>query len=69
MKKIIITQFRQEPSGSTIGAHLYQFGINFHGNYAYSLSTTQEGMMYLQEALRKGNEVEFVQGWKEGQGS
>lgn len=65
MKKIIITQYREQPSGSTIGAFEYHYGINYHGNYSYSIITTSESMMYMREALEKGNEVEFIQAWKQ----
>lgn len=67
MKKIIITQYRKEPSGSILGAWLYHYGVNFNGNWAYDCEMTNEGMGYMIAALKKGNEVEFVERWKEGE--
>jgi hypothetical protein len=64
MNKIIITQYRQEHCGSTLGAFEYHFGINYNGNYAYSVITTSESMMYMIEALRRGNDVEFIKAWE-----
>lgn len=60
MPKIIIKEYSNQPVGSTIGAHLYSYGINYNGNYSYSLTTTKESMGYLVESLKKGNEVEYI---------
>jgi hypothetical protein len=65
MKKIKIIQYRKEPCGSTLGAYLYSYDIDFNGNWSYDCTMTQEGMSYLEAALKKGNEVEFVKLWEQ----
>lgn len=64
MKKIIITRYKKESSGSTFGAYLYHYGVNFNGNWNYDCDMTEEGMAYMISALKKGNEVEYVEAWK-----
>jgi len=61
MKKIVIKQYSKKPCGSTIGAFEYHYGVNYNGSYNYSIVTTAESIMYMIEALRKGNEVEFIE--------
>lgn len=65
MKKIIITQYRKEHSGSTLGAYLYHYGINYGSGWNYDCTMTEEGMGYLISSLKQGNEVEFVEKWRE----
>lgn len=65
MKKIIITQYRKEHSGTTLGAFMYHYGINFRGNYSYSIEATEEGMGEMMRVFREAKyEVEFVEKWK-----
>lgn len=64
MNKIIITQHRDQPCGSTLGAFEYHYSINYNGNYSYSMVTTKESIGYLIESLKKGNEVAFIEAWK-----
>lgn len=59
MKKITITQYTKESCGTTLGAYIYNYHINYNGDYAYVLQTTKESMGYLIEALKIGNEVIF----------
>jgi len=49
----------KEPIGSTIGAFIYVYLIDYNGNYSYTLQTTEESMMYLIQNLKKGNIVEY----------
>lgn len=60
MDKIIIIKRLKEPIDSTIGAFIYAYSINYNGDYAYTLRTTEESMMYLIIALRKGSEVQYI---------
>lgn len=67
MKKIVITQYRKEPSGSTIGAWLYHYGIDFKGGtyHSYSVETTSEGMGEIMRVFKEaGYEVEFIRKWE-----
>lgn len=64
MKKIVITQYRKEPSGSTFMAYTYNYGIDFRGGtyYSYSVTTTQEGIGEIARVFKEaGYEIE----WKE----
>jgi len=65
MKKIIIRQYRKEPAGSTIGAFLYHYAVNFNGNYYYDCTMSEEGMSNLITSLKQGNDVKFIQDWEE----
>ncbi len=61
MKKIVITQWKKEHCGSVVGAWLYHYGIDFRGNYSYSVETTAEGMGEIMRVFREaGYEVEYV---------
>jgi hypothetical protein len=67
MKKIVITQYRQEHSGSTIGAWLYHYGIDFKGgtHWNYSVETTAEGMGEIMRVFREaGYEVDYIKKWE-----
>jgi len=64
MKKVIIRQYGKEPAGSTIGAFLYRYGINFNGNYYYDCTMSEEGMSNLITSLKQGNDVEFIKDWE-----
>lgn len=65
INKITVKQYRNEPSGSTLGNHTYHYGISFNGGYFYSVTTTEEGMWELRRVFREaGYTVEFVEGWK-----
>lgn len=65
MKKIIITQYREEACGATIGAWEYHYGVNYNGNYSYGVTTTQESMDNMISIFKQaGYEVQFIEGWK-----
>lgn len=67
MKKIVITQYRKESSGSTIGAFLYHYGIDFRGGtyHSYSVDTTQEGIGEIMRVFKEaGYQVEFIRKWE-----
>lgn len=68
MKKIVITQYREEASGATIGAWLYRYGIDFKGGtyHSYSVETTLEGMGEIMRVFKEaGYEVEYVRKWEQ----
>lgn len=67
MKKIIITQYREEPSGSTIGAWEYHYGIRYTADYhRYSVITTQESLWNMMRIFKEaGYEIVFIEKWKE----
>lgn len=65
MKKIIIKQYSKLPAGSTIGAFLYNYFINFDGTYYYDCTMSEEGMSNLIASLKQGNEVEFIKEWEQ----
>lgn len=65
MKKIVITQYRKEHSGSTIGAWLYHYGVSYNGDYFYSVETTSESMENIMRVFKEaGYEVEFIRKWE-----
>lgn len=60
MKQIIIKKYRNEPCGSTIGAHLYHYGISYTGEngYNYTVQTTEESIWNMQKIFQQaGYEV------------
>jgi len=65
ISKIVVTQYRKENSGSTIGAFLYHYGIDFRGNYSCSVEATSEGIGEIMRVFKEaGYEVEFVKKWE-----